>query len=76
LAEHNFYQWRKLLSERDREGRSTLAANLFVPVELAGAVADNRIEIVLTGGHRVHVPTGFDGATLAQIVAVLEGRSC
>jgi hypothetical protein len=76
LAEHSFYQWRKLLSERDRDEQSTSATSLFVPVELAGAIADNRIEIVLTGGHRVHVPTGFDVATLAQVVAVLEGRSC
>jgi hypothetical protein len=76
LAEHNFYQWRKLLCERDRDEPSTSAAHLFVPVELAGALADNRIEIVLSGGQRVTVPTGFDGATLAQVVAVLEGRSC
>lgn len=76
LAEHNFYQWRKLLSARDRDEQSTSSANLFVPVELAGALADNRIEIVLSGGRRVTVPTGFDVATLAQIVAVLEGRSC
>jgi len=76
LAEPNFYQWRKLLSEREREARSTSAASLFVPVELADTTADNRIEIVLTGGQRMHVPAGFDGATLARIVAVLEGRSC
>jgi hypothetical protein len=74
LAEHNFYQWRKLLSERDREGQSTSSANLFVPVEIDGIVADSRIEIVLVGGQRVNVPTGFDVLTLAQIVAVLEGR--
>jgi hypothetical protein len=76
LAEHNFYQWRKLLSERGREGQFTSAANLFVPVEVAGVMADSRIEIVLAGGQRVHVPTGFDVTTLAQVVAVLEGRSC
>jgi transposase-like protein len=76
LAEHNFYQWRKLLSERDRESQSTSSANLFVPVEVAGGVVDSRIEIVLVGGQRVNVPTGFDIPTLAQVVAVLEGRSC
>ena len=76
LAEHNFYQWRKLLSGRDREARSTSSAHLFVPVEVAGVVADSRIEIVLVGGQRVYVPTGFDFPTLAQVVALLEGRSC
>jgi hypothetical protein len=76
LAEPSFYQWRKLLCGRDRDKQSASAANLFIPVELAGALADNRIEIVLAGGQRMHVPIGFDVATLAQIVAVLEGRSC
>src|SRR5271163_3391516 len=63
LAEHNFYQWRKLLAERDREARSTSPADLFVPVEIAGVVSDSRIEIVLAGGQRVNVPTGFDAPT-------------
>jgi hypothetical protein len=76
LAEHSFYQWRKLLCERGRETRSTSAGNLFVPVEVAGVMADIRIEIVLAGGQRVNVPSGFDVPTLAQVVAVLEGRSC
>ena len=76
LAEHNFYQWRKLLSERDRETRLPSSANLFVPVEVADVHADRRIEIVLASGQRVNVPSGFEVATLAQIVAVLEGRSC
>jgi hypothetical protein len=76
LAEHNFYQWRKLLAERDHEARSTSAASMFVPVEVAGVLAESRIEIVLAGGQRVNVPSGFDVPTLAQVVAVLEGRSC
>jgi hypothetical protein len=76
LSEHNFYQWRRLLAERDQEARSTSTTSLFVPVEVAGALADSRIEIVLAGGQRVNVPVGFDVATLAQVVAVLEGRSC
>jgi hypothetical protein len=36
LAEHNFYQWRKLLAERDRESQSTSSTSLFVPVEVVG----------------------------------------
>jgi hypothetical protein len=76
LAEDNFYQWRRLLVERDREARVRSSTSLFVPLELEVGAADNRIEIVLAGGQRVHVPAGFDAATLAQVVAVLEGRSC
>ncbi|CAN5484739.1 hypothetical protein BH10PLA2_BH10PLA2_15420 [soil metagenome] len=76
LTEPNFYQWRKLLSERDREARPTSSADLFVPVEIADIVADSRIEIVLANGQRIHVPVGFDASTLSQVVAVLEGRSC
>jgi hypothetical protein len=45
-------------------------------VEVAGVVAESRIEIVLPGGQRIHVPVGFDASTLSQIVAVLEGRPC
>lgn len=76
LAEHNFYLWRKLLAERDCEAQSTSATDLFVPVEVVGVIADRRIEIVLAGGQRINVPSGFDVPTLAQVVAVLEGRSC
>lgn len=76
LAEHNFYQWRKLLNERDHEARSSSPTPLFVPVEVADVSATSRIEIVLAGGQRVNVSPGFDVATFAQVVAVLEGRSC
>ena len=67
---------RQALTERDRVAQSTSPADLFVPVEVAGVVSDSRIEIVLAGGQRVNVPAGFDVTTLAQVVAVLEGRAC
>jgi hypothetical protein len=34
------------------------------------------VEIVLAGGRRLRVGAGFDAATLARVVAVLEGGSC
>jgi transposase-like protein len=76
LTEQSFYQWRRLLGLRSREKRLPSPPPLFVPVEVAGVVAESRIEIVLPGGQRIHVPVGFDASTLSQIVAVLEGRPC
>jgi transposase len=73
LSEPSFYYWRRVLAERDR---AAPAASLFIPVEIESDVASKRIEIVLAGGQRLIVPPGFDAATLAQVVAVLEGRSC
>jgi hypothetical protein len=34
------------------------------------------LEVVLAGGRRVRVHPGFDEATLARVVAVLEAVSC
>jgi len=34
------------------------------------------LEVVLTDGRTVRVAPGFDGATLRQLLAVLEGRPC
>ena len=46
-------------------------------VERAGEVAKEvRIEIALRGGRTVRVGPGFDEATLARLVAVLEGATC
>jgi hypothetical protein len=76
LRECNFYQWRKLLCERDREARSVSPSTLFVPVEVADVSVASRIEIVLASGQRINISPGFDVATLTRVVAVLEGRSC
>jgi hypothetical protein len=34
------------------------------------------VEIVLAQGHTVRVAVGFDRQTLAEVLAVLEGRPC
>ena len=39
-----------------------------------GAVATGRIEFVLAGGGRLIVNRAVDGAALARVLAVLEGR--
>ncbi|CAN5381389.1 hypothetical protein BH10PLA2_BH10PLA2_35850 [soil metagenome] len=65
LREHNFYQWRKLLGERDHETRSFSPSTLFVPVEFADVSIASRIEIVLSGSWHINISTGSDVATLA-----------
>jgi transposase-like protein len=51
----------------------------FLPVRVvqpcATAAAGN-VEIVLAEGRTVRVPPGFDRQTLADVLAVLEARSC
>jgi transposase-like protein len=57
---------------------------LFLPVrvtapasERANAAESQRgVEIVLAQGRTIRVPQGFDRQTLAEVLAVLETRSC
>jgi hypothetical protein len=44
--------------------------------QLTASAADPAIEIVLSGSRVVRVGAGFDEATLARVLAVLEERSC
>ncbi len=86
LSEPLFYAWRRTLAQRDqarrpcqqpprRTGRSAEDPGpdvpaAFVPLHLLPAAAT--LEVVL-GPHRlVRVPTGFDPATLRQLLAVLD----
>ncbi len=79
LSEPSFYQWRRELARRDRQssrpGRTGMA---FVPVRVVPdedkSPASGAIEIVLAGGRIVRVGARFDRETLAQVVAVLEGK--
>jgi len=54
------------------------SAALFAEVALGGALAEAPagIEVVVSGGRRVRVQAGFDAASLARVVAVLEGAPC
>ena len=71
--------WRKAW----REGLLTAAPTGFLAVTLASEPApgptsepsdpgDERIEIVLTNGRRIFVPTGIDPDRLARLLPVLE----
>lgn len=77
LCEQSFYRWRRVLAERDRTQQPDPAAPpRFVAVAIQPRGPDGRIEVLLVSGQRVAVSPGFDPATLAQVVAVLEGSSC
>jgi hypothetical protein len=88
LDEGAFFAWRRKLAALDSPGnrlavRSTTLTKASTPptfaqITVGGAVpADNgSVEIVLAGRRRVRVPPGFDQATLAAVLDVLEDRPC
>ena len=78
LRETAFHYWRRELKRRQTEQEqrnrpSTQAA--FVPVRVAEELRPEsaHIEIVLSGGRRVHVTAPVDRLALAEVLAVLEG---
>jgi transposase-like protein len=67
IAQPSFYAWRRELQQRD-------AATVFVPVRVVTddqPASSTPIEILLAGGRSVRVTSGFDPATLRQLLAVL-----
>jgi hypothetical protein len=73
LARPSFYAWRRTLEQR------AVAKAAFVPVQVVADAAPlqaTTLEVVLADGRTVRVAPGFDGATLRQLLAVLEGRPC
>jgi hypothetical protein len=77
ITEHSFYRWRRVLAERDGQGSGAEPTlPLFVPVTVEPEPAGSVLEVVLPRGVRVCVRPGCDAALLAQVLTVLEGRSC
>ncbi|HEV3081035.1 MAG TPA: transposase [Gemmataceae bacterium] len=72
LSQASFYAWRRELRRRDSE------KPLFVPIRLrtdqASAAVAHALEVVLVSGRTIRVTSGFDTATLRQLMAVLEER--
>lgn len=70
---------RRLATHRARR-RQAATVPAFVPVCVAEGTAarsaGGRIEIELSGGQRVHVVPPIDRQALADVLAVLEARSC
>jgi len=83
LAESTFYFWRRALGPREgarapvRSHAPAVGAS-FVGVQVAderSADLAGRMEIILSGGHRVQVTPPVDGEALAEVLAVLAGES-
>lgn len=78
------HQIRRREAARERRGGQRAmvsAASTFVPVQVigAGGVATDhgsRLEVVLRGDRRLRISPGFDAATLARLVEVLERLPC
>jgi hypothetical protein len=71
LNENNFYAWRRELAARDRQAAAPPAT--FVPLRVAAPAV---LEVVLTTGVIIRVPTGADLATVARLVAALGAQPC
>jgi len=90
LRVKSLYRWRQLLcgtdalSEQERslekfrrpvfaEIRVGAAETVSVPCEGEGPA---RVEVVARDGRAIRVWPGFDGDTLARVLAVVEGATC
>jgi transposase-like protein len=84
LAESAFYYWRRELQRRQAEQEQrprsdSPDAPAFVAVRVEPPTVPatrSRIEIVLSGGRRVHVVGPVDRTALVDVLTVLEGMRC
>ena len=75
LSEASFHAWRRELRRRDAV--PGVGAASFVEVKAVDpGGADGALEICVSSGRTIRVRPGFDEATLAGVVRVLEGLSC
>ena len=66
------FQWWK----RELKRRKISVVFTEVRMPLATNAVDGAIEVVIGGGRVVRVHSGFDEATLARVLAVVERRGC
>ena len=88
LSEANFYAWRRVLAQRDRQPPSPPATHddptpapatplpLFLPIRPVLADDAPALELVLPGDALVRIRPGFDPATLQRLLDLLRGRPC
>ena len=80
ISVSGYHWWKGELKRRDARAAQevTVMTPHFAEVRLAPAEADDTplIEMALAGNRRVGVRPGFDAATLAEVVRVLEGLEC
>jgi hypothetical protein len=67
--------WRKEIAARDARRAATVGP-LFVPAGVVPAPTSPALEVALSGGRVVRVPTGFDTLHLRAVVAALEEPPC
>lgn len=89
LSESMFHWWKRELAARDRQGRTPAPAEdaplRFTEIVVPGSLGPSppppspplpfagSIEIVLAGGHRIRVGSGFDAQDLSRVLSVLAG---
>lgn len=71
LCAKSVHYWKKVLAHRALPLAAKGQAPVFAELRIASP-PEAAIEIALGNGRRVQVRAGFDEATLAQVVAVLE----
>ena len=74
LSEPSFYAWRRTLAQRDTAAVPLVP--LTVTPEPQPAIAHDSsvaaLELILEAGRRLRIGPGFDGPTLARLLALLE----
>jgi transposase len=73
LSAPSFHWWKRKLNSSSPP--SALFAEVH-PESLPSGGEDAAIEILVASGRMARVRPGFDAATLARVLAVLEARSC
>lgn len=78
ISRAQVYAWRRALGKRCAEDQvAGFSQAVIVPGAVpseAGCEAFGRMEVVTVRGDRIIVGSDFDGAALARLVALLEGR--
>jgi transposase len=65
---------RRRARPRERGGGSTAPATLIEVISNASANDDDRFEVRLENGRRLHVPARFEAAALERLLGVLEAK--
>lgn len=73
LREASFYGWRRTLQERDQQWTAAPPSPTFVPLRVVPAAV---VEVVLSAGLVVRVPSGAEAETVATLVAALRAATC
>ena len=69
LSEPSFYSWRKKLTGSDTESES-LDTSPFIEVSMPQS-NPTVIELLLTSGNTLRMPTGADSTTLSMVLSVV-----